>query len=264
MGGPLLDDLPYCDAFGSPLEFARLRRPRSKLLLAALVGTSAFNLLASVKALPTMVHPHYMISHVILNESVRGASTVIWTLCALVCLFSDVMIVQHLRCGKPPLSRYACWSLAGMAVTCIGWIGAVVWDIHDFVVVHAVMGALYGAGFTCRAAIHSWLIDPLRAQHGLPTVPLLMRVRRLSVLTELAAAPVLVAGLPTLLSKDMEAWSLQEQHLALLSSIVEHIVFVHLRLLFMATFLPDLIMLDQVQAQGQEEKTLHACFSNNG
>lgn len=62
---------------------------------------------------------------------------------------------------------------------------------------------------------------------------------------ELATTPVLLAGLPTLLSKDRTNWSDREQHLACLSSLAEHVVYVHLRLLFMALFLPDLEGIDR-------------------
>jgi len=232
----------------SASDFFWLWLPQTWLLLFALIGTSTFNVFALIVAMPTMVYPRYMISHVILNETLRGAASVIWTLCALVCLFSDVVVAQKLRRIEPKLSRPASCSVACMVVTCVGWVGAAIWDLDEHMFVHALMGSLYGVGFTCRAAIHSWMIDPLRAQSGLPAVPFLISIRRASVLIELAAAPVLLAGLPTLLRKQTGAWSPEEQHLALASSFVEHLVFVHLRLLTMSTFVPDLGMLDRTDA----------------
>lgn len=224
--------------------------PRAKLLLSALLGTFLFNIGASIFAIPTMVYPHYMISHVIVNKTLCEAAALVWALCAVVCLFTDWLMLKHFWQLGPPLRHHATLGFCCTFVACIGWIGAATWNIHDYVVVHALMGALYGGGYTCRAAIHTWLIDPLRVQYGLPSNPACISLRRVAVLTELAAAPVLLAGLPTLLGKVNDNWSLQEQHLALMSSAVEHIVFVHLRLLCMATFLPDLALLDRAHAEG--------------
>merc|ERR1712217_820901 len=97
-------------------------------------------------------------------------------------------------------------------------------------------------------------------------MPHLMKFRRVVVLIELAAAPVLLAGLPTLLSKDKSGWAGEEQHLAFISSLTEHVVFVHLRLLFIASFLPDLTELDRMDADGEVplDKFLGASPSEKG
>jgi len=245
-------DLLY-DVISDIVSGTRHSLPRARLLFTALLGTSLFNLGASIFSMPTMVHPHYMISHVILNEKIHEAAALVWTFCALVVVFSDWLLLKHFWQLGPPLRYHISLGFCCTIAACVGWIGAAIWNIYDHVVVHAIMGALYGGGYTFRAAIHTWLIDPVRVQHGLPSSPASITLRRGAVLMELLAAPVLLAGLPTLLMKDNNAWSdwsLQEQSLALMSSAVEHVVFVHLRLLCMGSFLPDLALLDRAHAEG--------------
>jgi len=204
-------------------------RPRTKFFCATLWFTSLFNVAASVFALRTsLVYPHYMISHVILNDSLRFHVSVVWSLAAFVCFCVEVAITRDwwrrakagtigpknavgkqrappggpsssdsemggIDCGvdrtgedeghdvAATVSWYGALGMLGMAACCAGWVGTLIWDIDEYVCVHAVMGALYGGGFMFRAAVHVWFIDPHRNRLGLPADPGLLYLRQVAL-----------------------------------------------------------------------------------
>ena len=197
--------------------------PRSIALLVTLFCTCVYNVLATLHALrtETLTYPHYMISHAIVDPDLRLPTVLVWGLCALVCLTCDVVIVRHWTGGSHAMvggpagrrvARYGWLSLVPTALACAGWVGCSLYDINEHLFVHTTAAALYGSCFLIRAAIHVWLIEPLREKSGLPVVPLLRRFRVTTFYTELLAAPVLFAGLPILLRKRSETLAAHDYH----------------------------------------------------
>lgn len=200
------------------------------------------NLVCTYWALHQMTYPRYMISHVLLVEPYGRVLGLVWTSGAIIFPSLDVLVVLRWRRLGCKFTQLAWLSWAALVVFSIGWVAVLQWDIRNYPFLHCVFGSMYGAAFTVWAAMRSWIIDPCRAESGLPADSRLQALRRGQILCELLVAPVLLAGLPALFFETDE-FGIKMEQLALASSFVEHLVFVHARGLVLLSYIPDLMQL---------------------
>mmetsp|Transcript_23148 Transcript_23148/g.69332 ORF Transcript_23148/g.69332 Transcript_23148/m.69332 type:complete len:265 (+) Transcript_23148:220-1014(+) len=214
----------------------------STLLVGGALGVSVANLAVALIAYAPQDFPHLMLSDFITHPRAAPIVQLWWPLYIACHSTVELKMLARVQNSGDPGRRL--WERTfGLLV--VGWaamVGCLVFDIHNFPLVHSLLGGAYGGGWLLAQGIRGLWLDEKREALGLAAAPGCARVRWWCALGELATAPFIIAGmqLPHHLCPD---W------LSVVCVLCEHLLWVHARtVLAVLSHYPDARLLDEARA----------------